>query len=591
MGDLLHTDVSECQAKFKSGMVQAKNDDQTLDVVVGEILYEHLPIHYHCWGDWEDEGHPHAGAVMAKAFSVGNEVVVMFDQDNPVYVVGFKGSPRKCSNIIALYKQIGQSYDWWYWDLEAGEGFHKDPQAPFPAEPLVTRKWYACEQSQVKEYFRETDPAFVGGTPDECGEDCGLLEYFLGKCAGDWGEQQDSGNIFTHHNPCGGPACGDDNWATVTIECEGGGSNQRGVPCARTREHAVYKDGTMYAGYSYDADFINNIEEWFFKNQTVTTSGTHEYDRKTIESSICEPCFSRKWCNCDSPYTCGYGCYAAPGYCSACTVPPNYYYAVEFNCGCIVFINDGCQSIYYNADSGNWGQKFKTASRLSTFTGSWSRLSESEGSCQFTKSRWGYDDGYCGVECDVGTIWDCSGVGYNCSWSEVSYGRDGSVATYKDENHFAMLLTKLTMAASGVQREGGGEEGCSEMPDVSETQISATTEVIFRRHESGSDTDFVLASKQYQETIGSMQCTDRDIGAKPSCSPNNDLPTSFGVRALHWFTQADDQILLVAMEFNNGYIARLYEKAGEAAWTQTNINDFISWVESNSLENHIAFLA
>lgn len=137
--------AKECKALFKEGKVLDLNADNTLRVQTGEDIHESIPIHYHCNPNWIDKSHPHSAATMLRAFAVDDEVVVLFEESSPKFVVGFKdGNLRLCTMLIVLFKQ-NEETDWWYWDLTQEVGYHQNPKIPKPSTPELVRKYYKCE--------------------------------------------------------------------------------------------------------------------------------------------------------------------------------------------------------------------------------------------------------------------------------------------------------------------------------------------------------------------------------------------------------------------------------------------------------------
>jgi hypothetical protein len=94
-------DIPECQALFRQGTVAAVNLlARTLDVTIGGMLKEDIPVHYHCDDEWKNHAHAHSADEldqMMTAFGQGDEVLVMCNNNGqPLYVTGFIENPKKC---------------------------------------------------------------------------------------------------------------------------------------------------------------------------------------------------------------------------------------------------------------------------------------------------------------------------------------------------------------------------------------------------------------------------------------------------------------------------------------------------------------
>lgn len=241
--------------------------------------------------------------------------------------------------------------------------------------------------------------------------------------------------------------------------------------------------------------------------------------------------------------------------------------------GCIVCNNKTVNGSYSN-EAITLLNRFVQGGVTLGFPGSWSEdLISGNGSVQ--KKRDGYGNSCQGV-CTPEILESDSGASVTFTYSETSYGMDGSKATYLGDGRFAVLVSKLSLGASGYSFKGSGS-----------TSLEATTTVILKLADDGEEYEFELAEDEYSGSLGSCATDRRDLGIKPHCWANDRLPASFSVRGFHWY---EDEMFLVAFVFRNVFYAYLFEKSEAGVWQATQLTDFEQWVSDNDLDGYLMFL-
>lgn len=578
--------AKECKALFKEGKVLDLNADNTLRVQTGEDIHESIPIHYHCNPNWIDKSHPHSAATMLRAFAVDDEVVVLFEESSPKFVVGFKdGNLRLCTMLIVLFKQ-NEETDWWYWDLTQEVGYHQNPKIHKPSTPELVRKYYKCEGGPLDPptlYYNIETPVFglisFSGAVDDC-----VFDFDIGQCCDDPESPSDSQSWV-----CQGPCIG--SFGNPTASCPGsypfcdwccGSFWYLSVGSGKTtRSQRECYGETWKASIGLDIGTVND-------NLRAGKGGGGSRGREGYAED------TRRY---DGQCLCSYGTHVHHEICTCVSGDPCCQ-ATEEQCNSAGGVHGGkYDTLLGNSDDEavEWSYLFSTGSSQIVFGGGWTE--------HYFHGNNTWQDGYWGSlpwgPCmSGGDLWYCrnlvcpgysegfQGASDSDPWSEyelteTSYGLDGSFATYKDAGSFAVLLSKLSLSVSSLDDDGA--KSCS---------LDSVTVAVLRIMYGGSVQEVELASAEY-DISGSSFWSDRDdIHIKPTCwNENANLPREIYLRAFHWYTIDSDDYILVAFKLGGEFFAYLLSRLGQAtSFSSQRLYNFETWVNQNSLQDHYEYI-
>jgi hypothetical protein len=604
LGYLSHSNVAECEALHRVGTVIAVNTEtRTLDIQIGDTVYEDVTIHYHCQDWWKETSHPHSYTErdqMMTAFAVDDEVLVLCDDEaHPLYVVGFSEDPKACGGMIVLFKDD----DMWYWDLITNQGYHVDPSVVLPTEPEIITKWWSCEELEEVEYYTRATPALATIASGGCEDVCGLINFDSGECCDEPEEQGDESDTW-YLKPCGGegilqgnyyPPCSEGYVSTLTVSCVGGcepGTQEINTPAYQNTQSRTNNQKTECSlGYSWELS-LGGLAEKINIGPRESMTGNEAKSIATVQNSWCGPykslkflCDNVNWDDCiclgSETYE-GYECDTSPKCTGWIEVPEHLGYGNKWlfsaggydagKQGCVDFLAQAKSATYQTGDS-PIDTIITVGEKETTFTGLWSWYLSNQGNTQEGVFRRGWT-----TEClscsGCGDGWGDTFQDISFSFTELSYGVAGWRTVVADDGRFAVLIPQLNLTASGQSIDG----------DASGSIASTTTALL--RIVDDDETDFELADAEQGYDLVSVPTSRDDLHIKPDCDAN-DLPLDITLRAFHWYELYD--WILVAFMLKGEFEASLIKKES-SIWARDQLTEFKSWVGDNSLEEYTMFL-
>lgn len=595
MAELDHFTVADCEALHRVGTVTAVNSvARTLDVEIGEVVHEEVAVHYHCDSEWASHSHPHSNSEcdrMLAAFTVGDEVLVLCDEDErPLYVMGFLEAPKRCDPIIVLVKQVGESYDWWYYDPVSQQGYHEDPVAPDPMTPEIVTKWWACEGLEEVEYYTRATPGLSVIDTQACQDSCGLINFDDEECCEAPASAPD--DPLTWDNcPCGGTWDSSDERCEGSVEC-GGFSETRYLPgCSSTQSRTANNMRTCPLGSSWNLSF-GSLVEGIEVGPRIQYTGFEAKSICTASEAVCGPYVRNKRC-CDGwdeeaqvctggwdPYGCGQECHDEQVCTGWAAGPPGAVWRWSvmsetggpIPSGCVVLETEAKQA-NYSTESASLVTKIVLGERETRFEGGWNQYISAVAELAYIKKRVGYTNAC--QSCEEGTITEAGYDHASYSFSELSYGVGGWRTVVASDGRIAILIPELSLSCAATYNDG-----------VESGEIASTTTALLRVVDDEGEIDFELIGAEQNYAIGALPYVRDDLGIKPNCYPR-ELPLDIDIRGFHWH-ELHDQIL-VGFVLKGEFDATLIKKEG-GLWVKDPLTAFKDWVEANSLEDHTIYL-
>jgi hypothetical protein len=598
MANLDKTTVPECEALPRSGTITAIDSvNHMMDVQIGETLHEAVPVHYHCVNDWKNHTHPHTASEqtqMLAAFKVDDQVLVLCnDEGIPLYVTGFLENPKSCAPIIALFKLIGEEYDWWFWDLNENVGYHQNPNAALPPTPEIISKWWSCEDLEEVEYYTRATPALQAVDIQGCGDECGLINFDNGECC-DAPAGADDDNDEWYLCPCGGVGQGSTYNGTIckkmvgcSAGCEPGTQELNYAGAKSTQNRTGNQSTTCPLGHSWGVN-IGSLSERIDIGPRVSIAGGEASDVCTLTDAQCTTqsvlfaCmdFDPGECACTTwydPQFVGYEC--GSEHCSGWWQHANgYYHKWWFGAFGHGTTFQGCIDYSREQKSGSYGTlsagvvtRVAVGEKETIFDGSWSQYTFGG-----TSAEGDFTHGWtttCITCSDSGELGEAAQKG-EYAFSETSYGIAGWSTVALDDGRFAVLIPMLVLSASAVSDD-----------DSTTGSITSTTEALLRIVEA-DEKEFGFGEESSNYALIGMPGSRDDLGIKPNCYPR-DIPLDINLRAFHWHELYD--WILTAFVMGGVYKAGIAKKI-DNAWQLEELAAFKAWVAMNELEEHTAFL-
>ena len=522
--------------------------------------------------------------------------------------------------FIVLHKKTGDTTDWWYYDLDKEEGYHKNPNVPLPSKPEIISKWWTCENLEEVEKYTRATPALQAIATGGCGDDCGLIHFNDQCCSG----PSSIPNEFKRWGtcPCGGKwTQGVYDWhcSVAPFECQGG--KNIGDP---------FREGRALAGCDNNYNRTSNLsrpcpkgKSWGLSVGDLTeqmdigprgrTSGYESKTTCTVHSAKCGPYpYSRRCCNswkdtwedpcravggdtwlgcCGKwdPYDCGTECKEGYDQCTNWFVrepggsgPAAWrwsgytHYGSPVSGGCLVFTSES-KSAGYSTEKVPLITRVKVGEVETLFEGSWDQYTSSPATASSVKRRDGYANSC--QPCQKETLGSSSYSQASYTYSETSYGISGWYTTVLGDGRFAVLLPRLELTASATSIDGEASGSIS-------GPTTALLRIVDIVDENPVERDFELAEGEKGYSLSGMPGSRDDLGIKPNCWPL-DLPLDIELKGFHWY---GDNAFLVVFILQDVFYAYLLEKKKDTGWQETRLQGFEQWVSENKLEGHLMFL-
>ncbi len=592
--------VAECDALFRAAEIKAiDKENLVFNLEIAGILHGDVPVHYHCSDGWKTHSHPHTPAEqtqMMAAFAVDDQVLVMCDEDGkPLYVKGFLENLKACFPIIALFKQVGENYDWWFYDLNAEAGYHEDPGVAFPAIPQIITKWWSCEGLEVAEYYTKATPTLQIVDTAACLDACGLAGFDDEACCE--GSEPAANDLMEWHScPCGGDWDPFDSQCSDGVNCPGMGDPIAesiilpGVGSSQNRTGNYVRSCPLGMAYGL---VVGPLQEIIEVGPRIQNTGSEGRNVCSVSGSTCGPYVRNKRCcegwnedtlKCDGmydPYGCGDECngiYECTGWTLG---PPGAVWRWSIRGGSGEILSGGCIEYEQRVKTANYSTetcplvtKIAVGERQAEFVGFWDQYISVLGAMGYTRAKAGYSNNC--QSCTPGILEEDSYNHAGYSFSEQSFGAGGWRTVVTSDGRFAVLIPQLDIAVEAETQNG----------NVSGSIISTTT-MLFRIVDD-DEHEYEMGEAGQNYTFLSLPETRSDLGIAPNCYPRANLPYGVDLVGFHWH-ETHDQILL-AFIFNGEFQASLFRKE-EGAWVQDELAAFRDWVGTMGLTDHTMFLS
>ncbi len=498
--------------------------------------------------------------------------------------------------IIVLRKEQQGQTDWWYYDLDKEEGYHKNPNVPLPSKPEIVSKY--IEEDDGTEYYAKMTPALEKIATGECEDGCGFINFNKGDCCGD--PQYEFSEDEWYSTPCcssgvivevpDGEGCLDE------ITCSGGCFNEGTswgpinsltTPALRGYRTISGNNFPCPEGYSWSFSIDNLVEKIDIDRNLKEYSQSG--NTPIIQNAVCGPYESRHYgCWQFNPSTCvcyytsmgEYGCFTAP-YCTGLMgfgeqgraeywrIRQHYAHWYPYQ-GCVLWNIERALGIPYYQVSANLNTKIEVDGKVTRFNGSWNQEILMGWRTVFEVRR--------GISTDCMNCPPYAGdppdYGKNTfSFTESSYGVGGWHTIVLQDGRFAVLIPKLDCSATASVL--GSEPATG--------SIKSTTTALLRIVDGG-ETDYGLATADEEDILSKVPEGREDLGIKPNGTA---LPLDIELRGLHWY---GDNAFLVAFVLQDVFYAFLLEKDKDTGWQATQLTGFEQWVSENKLEGHLMFL-
>lgn len=594
--NLNHSTIKECEALFPDeAVVTAVRENNNLDITIGGVAYEDVQIHYHCFPLSESEAHPHDKEEMAKAFSVDDEVLILCDEDGePIYVVGLKSNPRMCEPVIVLQKLTDSGYDYWYFVVSLGQGYHDNPRVEAPGVPEIITKWWSCSGFDEEQYYTRATPTLDIIDSGACIDICGIIHFNAGDCCGaPQGRADDNDEWYAC--PCGGE--GKDNYIYGAV-CQDSIDETEGCnPQPFDFHYPGAKSSvsrTNIAGRNCDEGVswlvsIGGLEEKIEVGPCDVTSGSEGKTICTVTNSDCGPYQSDKYqcelldydnCICTTWYdplkvdeNCFGGPYGTSWIDIGGTKGWRWFVLSQFQ-GCIDYDKVVGTGNYSTLDA-SIDTVIEVGEKSTVFEGLWSEYGFSGTAADGSFIHgWGTN---C-LSCSDGGSLGASDIRSDYTFTEVSYGIAGWSTVVADDGRFAVLIPKLNLTATASSIGGGGATSGS---------IVATTTMVLRVVDD-SDHDYEIADDQNTFYTSSVPISRYYLGIRPNCLIDREIPSDLELRGFHWYQEFD--WILAAFVLGDEFHAELL-KNEEAGWQEEDMSTFETFVEVNGLEDYTMYLA